>query len=299
MFVAIPVTLSPFYLFNLQSIYQMKKQAITRLKKTLLTKTGLDFENYRNPEVMETIADIIIFPIYAAKSVLLPFVILLLTLIGSCILFTVLDKSYFGIFLFFLVGLISCIFNGIPLGAINFVRQLTGDIGNIIGLSLEQSQRIVQDIEEVHRKAKDKEFEYPKISEVIAGVIYIVILPTVTEIISKRIPKVGKMVSWVISKVMNAIAEKMIGISDHSERLQEKAAQADAEENAEGAVVSAEEQTGKSYYTKSINVLGKIKEKTDRITGGIIKVVSSPFVFLWVLVLIVTGLVMYPISLLL
>ncbi len=166
------------------------KESVEKLNETLLKKTGIDFASYKKPELLGSITDLILFPKYAFFCVIKPIIIIFLLIIFSSIISVFYGKIIFAVLLFF-IGLTFGLLNGISFGVSLFVKRISDDIQNIFKLSLDLVKNILSDLETTYSKAKNGEFKFPKISEIIYGVFYIIVLPTVTSVINKKIKFVG------------------------------------------------------------------------------------------------------------
>ena len=192
------------------------------LKELILEKYGINLERYKNPEIVQKIGDMILFPNYAAKNILGS---VILALIGFVIFFLTIDMSatlvilyvIFGGGLWFLFGL---------LGGINFfLHKIEKDMQVLITYGFELTKNALNDLESVGDKLKKE-----GIGEIFKGVVVVIIIPSVTEAISGQIPIIGAAVNNAVDRILLRIGDNMkfhlkensgttLSKSDHAEMI--------------------------------------------------------------------------------
>lgn len=167
----------------------MKAEKIKALRRTLIDKTGIDFEVYRSDELAERLVGLIEFPIYFVITIAKPLMGYLLFTLGLAVILYWFGDSAFMVILLLLVGIIFSLFDGVFQGLVNFLEKLEKDISRILNLSLEIVRSVLGDIQ--HTSSKQIK-EMPKISEIISGVILIVVVPSLNNVIKDKIPLFGR-----------------------------------------------------------------------------------------------------------
>ena len=172
------------------------------LKELILEKYGINLERYKNPEIVQKIGDMILFPNYAAKNILGS---VILALIGFVIFFLTIDMSatlvilyvIFGGGLWFLFGL---------LGGINFfLHKIEKDMQVLITYGFELTKNALNDLESVGDKLKKE-----GIGEIFKGVVVVIIIPSVTEAISGQIPIIGAAVNNAVDRILLKTVDRIL-----------------------------------------------------------------------------------------
>ena len=91
-----------------------------KTKKRLLSiskKVGIDFDRFKDPLLTDKIADLVSFPIYATKTIIIPIVVLLILNASLCFWFYTHSKVGFGwLTILALLGLLQSLFAGFLFG---------------------------------------------------------------------------------------------------------------------------------------------------------------------------------------
>jgi len=248
----------------------MKKEKVKALRESLIEKTGIDFETYKSDELSDRIGGIITFPIYFWGTILKPLIIYLLIVLAlSIILFWFGDSVIIAI-LSLIIGIILCLFDGVLQGLVNFMKRLEEDISGILNLCFEITRSVLGDIQNA---ASKRTKELPKISEIISGVILIVIVPTLNRIIRDKIPFMGGPLVGLIDLILDKLTAKMPDIADNISESNIVKKIEDKKEKVSGVM------DGKlsKYYEVSASIVDKVAETSDNTVKIVFNRVVLPF----------------------
>jgi len=199
----------------------MKKRAIIALAKSLYEKTGVSFEKYQNEELANSIANLLMFPRYAISVFIRPIFFVFLTLLLAALIYLFIGATLFALALFILSLILSLTVGGM-LGSTIFIAKVGNDVEKILTLSLEILQQILFDSKRVNFAKEIKQRVYPKLSEMINGVVLLVLLPTLQRVIKKKIPVVGGIVSAILGRIIMVWARRIQKkIQNENEKLEQ------------------------------------------------------------------------------
>lgn len=235
------------------------------LSEQFRKKTGIDLIQYRNEELVSTLADLLIFPKYAISKIAAPVLWTFAGLWIACLILMNFDGS--SAFSLLVLGSILALPNGILLGILNFLDSLSADMSKILFLSLQTAKNILTDLNNLQSKIKEGEFELPKLSELIKGVIYVVILPSLSKVIQKKFPLIGNFVANLMERIVESLHKKTI----ESIEKQEK-------ELAEKIEAKTENYVGilDKFCQKSIQKIDFVEEQSSNLVKKSIQMVSMP-----------------------
>jgi hypothetical protein len=259
----------------------MKSPKIEFLSQQLEKQTGINFQKYANPELIEQITNIVTFPVYAVKNLKQPIKITYLILLILAVFFIVKGNTFFGIVLIIL-GIPIGFFNGVWWGLVNLIKLLKNDMMNIIDLMLNLTETVMADFRTLKSTDVANKFKIPKTSEIINGIIFIVILPVISKIIRNKMPFLGTTISSTINKTLGIVAN-LIG----KEESEDKTLVATAELYNPSIV--------DNHFNKSIAFIKSVQKKINTFTNTSIEMASFPIrmiamIISLVSILILTGL---------
>ena len=246
-------------------------EKVKALRDSLIEKTGIDFEIYRNYSdgISNKIVGLINFPNYFLRTMLKSIIISFVAYVVFAIVLFQWGNSALMAILFLIIGLIPLSFVGSIQGLVNFLKRLKEDLSGILKLSLEMIHSVLDDI----RRTSEGILEMPKTSEIISGVILIVIVPSLNQIIRKRILFVGgfvvKLIDFVLDKMTVALVKSADDISQ-SDTVQK------LDDNQEKLTDEVEAKIAK-YHETSLNILEKVTESSDSIMQEVFGKVMQPF----------------------
>lgn len=189
-------------------IYHMKNN-IELLIEDIKTKFSIDLNNYKNKEVSVKIGELIVFPEYLVKNILIGILIGFFIFILS---FLFLDFSLVNKIFYIFLGLILWSISGICFGLILFLLKLKFDLNIIFSYAFSLTESIIGDIFKLGKKLNKEE-----ILELFKAVVTVVLLPSLSDAISNRIPLIGNLINNSIKKIINKTIKKLRFNSDDND----------------------------------------------------------------------------------
>lgn len=237
-------------------------------------RTGINFENYKKPELFEQIAEFVTFPLYAGKILLNPVKLLLVIILLIAIFGFATDRTTFGI-VYLIVGVFFSIETGILWGLTNFTNKLSEDLTETFNLILELSEQILTDINKLHQQTTDSVLKIPSIPDIITGTAYFVVLPGVLRIIKKKIPLVGSVAATVIRRIFD-INLVQINLRFSKENQETETVLSELNQQLE---TKKEEAITKldTFTNQTINKIEKFKKNIGKILSISARIAALPF----------------------
>ncbi len=249
----------------------MKAPALLALGQRLREQTGIDFANYQNQALFDTIAELLIFPRYAARLVLGPVLVLglMVVLIGGYWFF----ESRPGLAILTLgLGGVGALVNGILWGIVRFTKQLARDVDQIGQLTTDTAARILTDVGQFSGQANPG--QRPKLSEVALGTVYLVLLPGISKAMERKLPLLGGPISSLINTVVGALAQQ---VADRLDAGQAKVAEA------VGPQAAQRTQTLRQYAESGTQKIGKAVAASSGFASRALRIAALPFrLALWI-----------------
>lgn len=205
-------------------------------------RTGINFTRYRNPALVEKLGNILTIQLYAAKAIFIPMMVLLL-LFGGIAGYAIISAKVMAGVVIGVIGIFLSIALGTLIGMVLLMSTIKNDVQSILVLSLDTVSTILQDInagiQKTATKATDLPSALPKPSDLLQGVTFGVILPSLQQIIVSKFKmlrtpleylfnttilavvntsltfideKVGDLLGKHTGKVAGALSEKVTGI---------------------------------------------------------------------------------------
>jgi|GEM_PF-4139238 hypothetical protein len=191
-----------------------KKTAVAEIKLSLNEKLGINFESYRNPELNRRIANLIVFPQYAFKILALPIgIFMLLHLILAGFLYS--NNGLWSSLIFLSLGVVFCLGNGTLYGIIRLLNVISKDVKSIFAESINITRIMLNDIKGRAENLKS-DIQLPSLFDIVYGVLFVVIVPIVTDIAQRKIPIIGKWLSARIESIVTASLRGLEGILNNS-----------------------------------------------------------------------------------
>ena len=255
----------------------MKQEQIQRINDELLRKTGVDFSNYRNQELSDTIANALTFPLYFVRSVSRPVGLLVL---ATIIAIAWVDSGYFKTFLGF-PGLVLAVVNGVLLGLVIFVRRIRNDMDKVFAISADISLQVVKDIGSAQAKMRDGSADFPSLLEIFQGVNAIVILPIIIRTLDRKIPFLGGLAARLTERFFSVVDARLVSaVRAKSDEGQQHAAPVSPQDMANWL------QTAERIVDYAKSILSQVVIK-----GG--KVVAFPFLLVFSVVFLLSATILY------
>ena len=255
----------------------MKQEQIQSINDELLRTTGVDFSNYRNQELNDTIANALTFPMYFARSVARPVGLFLLATIISI---AVVDSGFFKTFLGF-PGLVLAIVNGVLLGLVIFVRRIRNDMDKVFAISADISLQVVRDIGAARAKIRDGSAGFPSLLEIFQGVNAIIILPIIVRTLDRKIPLFGGLAARITERFFSVVDARLVSaIRANSDEGLQTTAPVSAED------VSEWLQTAERIVNYAKSILSQVVIKVGN-------VVVFPFLLVLSVVFLLSAVILY------
>ena len=123
----------------------MKMKKVRALRDSLIEKTSIDFEIYRNQSdgISNKIVGLINFPNYFLRTMLKSMIISFLAYVVFAIFLFQWGNSVLMAILFLIIGLIPLSFVGSIRGLVNFLKILKEDLSNIKRLAVKKAPTII------------------------------------------------------------------------------------------------------------------------------------------------------------
>ncbi|MDB4205132.1 hypothetical protein N9764_06210 [Polaribacter sp.] len=179
------------------------------LVEDIKSKYSIDLNKYKNKEVSVKIGELIIFPEYVVKNILIG------GLVGSVaflLSFLFLDFSLIHRIIYIFLGSTLWFITGIFFGLILFLLKLKLDLNKVISYAFYLTDIIIDDVSKLGKKLNKKE-----ILELFKAVVTVVLLPSLSDAISNRIPLIGNSVNNSIKKIINKTIKKVKFDSDKND----------------------------------------------------------------------------------
>jgi len=164
---------------------------------------GIDISKYRNDEVAESFAELILFPKYVFLWGVRP-------IIGSLVIFIIVYlcinlDSFFESLVFIIFGLPLALICGVLFAGVFLIRKMKSDIGGIMEYTIEILKEAISDISELNQNMKATE-KKESIKLLYLGIMHVVTIPSITSAIKKSHRIVGYPLSWLIRKIFVSLA---------------------------------------------------------------------------------------------
>jgi len=181
------------------------KEDVVKLQARVKDELGIYLEKYRKEEVIENFVELLIFPRYVATWVFRPVLIsLMIFFIG----FFLLDLVHIEYVIYGLIGFLLFLVAGFLFGLLYLTFKMKADLWGIVGYSLEIMDIAVNDLNQVGRNlTRAKRMD--TLGLLFTGVTHVVTIPTMTQVVSERVPYIGGLVSKTIAKILTLISDKV------------------------------------------------------------------------------------------
>lgn len=178
---------------------------IKKIRAEIIQKTGVDFEKYRKPEVVDTLTESVSFIINPLsvisvflKSLIIVFAIINLVLGGWCYFQ---HTPIWVVILFFIIGNLAFPIVGISLGIMDIIKKLSRDIINALHITMDLVKEIIYDISKINPE------KLPPTADIMKGVIFVVIIPLIRQIIMEKGSFLIKPLIWGFEKMLYVFSE--------------------------------------------------------------------------------------------
>lgn len=239
----------------------MKETKADVLAENFEMRTGVDLRDYRKPEIVDLISNLLTFPLYAGKSVVVPLLIYLVLTIILAVLVT----GFFSTVAAIIFVPVFSVLNALTTAALLFIFRLRSDITGAIGAGLSLTREVTQDVRNVQMKRESKTLSFPSFAETFQGVMRVVIVPAIITVIKNKVPLVGGIFSGLIRKLANLTTGRTIKklASEHPELLDK----------------NPSEDKKEAWLVKRLETVSNIADGANKIVSQSIKWAS------WILIL--------------
>ena len=172
------------------------------LNERIHRELGVDISSYRNEEVNATLADLLVFPLYAFNWVIRPVGLLLLLYLAG---FFLIDLVHVQYLIYALVGLVLAVLTGLLLGLLYLTVRLGQDINAIMHYSTDILKRVVKDVDQLN-EGTNATNRKETLTLLFAGVLHIITIPVTASILSNKIPFIGGLLSGLCTRVLRRMA---------------------------------------------------------------------------------------------
>lgn len=254
---------------------KIKTQAdVKALDKKIQSELGVDIGKYRDPDIVSTISDLLVFPIYALSWTIRPVIIAFLLFIAGFFFFDLVHIEYllyaiFGIILFLTTGLLA--------GLLYLTIRFKSDIASIMNFSMDILKGIVQDVDKLNTTT-DASNRKANLQLLFLGTVHLITIPVASDVIGNKVPFIGGLVARLVSKILMTVSNlfRLDKIVD---------AEAREETGGEGKILP--------MYLASVTGFHNI---TDKVLGIGVRVVQLPVFLIFAFFALVTWLFVWIIN---
>ncbi|SEC88417.1 hypothetical protein SAMN04489761_3863 [Tenacibaculum sp. MAR_2009_124] len=248
------------------------KRDVEKLDEKIKTELGIDISKYHNEEVISNFLELLIFPRYILNWAIRPIFIALIAFILSYFLIDLVHIQYvlytiIGFILFLLIGFLS--------GVIFLTWKIKTDILNALTYSIDILKSVVSDIN-LTGDHITKENRKDVLLLLFKGITHIITIPTLSNVISDKIPIIGNAISFFIRKTLTLFSNKLnieeIQLSDQLDK-----------ENDESKILNAyinSLTTTSNSLENVLNIVSKIAQFPVKIILFIITTFLMFFIYL-------------------
>lgn len=178
---------------------------VEKLDQKIKTELGIDVSKYRNQEIVENFADLIVFPQYAISWIIRPVLgAILLFILG----FFVIDLVHIEYLLYSLLGFVLFLISGFIFGLLVLAWKIKKDIWGIVEYTLDIMKSAVVDLNQTNKQMTPGN-KKETLGLLFLGILHVVTIPMLSEVIGNKLPLVGRPVGWFIKKVLTLIAGRI------------------------------------------------------------------------------------------
>lgn len=178
------------------------KKDVEALDLKIQNELGIDLKQYRNPEVVENIMELLLFPKYILNWTIRPVIIaLILYIIG----YYIIDLVHIEYILYAILGLILFLISGILAGLWFLTFKLKSDVNAIMQYTLDILKSCVVDLSKLSTHTLRMR---PKntLQLLMKGITHIITIPVLTDVIVKKVPIIGRLINSIIKKILISIS---------------------------------------------------------------------------------------------
>ncbi|CAL2055105.1 hypothetical protein [Tenacibaculum sp. 190524A05c] len=233
------------------------KKDVQELDEKIKTELGIDVSEYKNEDVAENFAELLMLPSYMVSWVIRPIIFsFILYIIG----FYTLNLVHVEYLLYALLGFLFFMLAGVAFGFLLLMFKMKKDIWSIADYSLDILKLSVEDLSSVNNQITE-ENKKDVLSLLFKGIIHIVTIPMLSQSVAKKIPVLGNLAGGIIRRVLVAISDKLEFEEDNIDDF--------AEETTEG---------DSKILSSYIFTITKVSEGLEKFVNFTFKVVRFPII---------------------
>lgn len=229
------------------------EQDVAALDQAIKQKLGIDVQKYRDEAVLQTFLDLLNVPEYLYKWLARPIGLAILLFVVGLFL---LNLNLLGLILYFSIGFFLFMTTGVFTGFLMMIKKIQSDVFSLLSYSLEIMKSAVADLNHANDQVTP-ENRKEVFGLLFKGIIHLLTIPTMTKVLSERVPLIGTLISGLIKKALTTVANKVkFDETGLKEELQKE----------EGTPSAFEE------YATSITAVSKNLDKVVNFSFGTIQV---------------------------
>ncbi len=181
------------------------KKDVEKLDEKIKTELGIDISKYHNEEVISNFLELLIFPRYILNWAIRPILISLGAFILGYFIFNLVHIEYV---LYTIIGLVLFLLVGFFSGVIFLSWKIKTDILNALTYSIDILKSVVSDINLTGDNIT-KENRKDILLLLFQGITHIITIPTLSNVISDKIPIIGSVIGFFIRKILTLFSNKL------------------------------------------------------------------------------------------
>lgn len=174
---------------------------IAALDQKIKTELGIDLGKYRDPEVVERISDLLVFPLYVISWTVRPMIIAFVLYLAG---FFLLDLVHVQYLLYLVFGLLLFLSTGLFAGIFYLTVKFKADILSIMRYSMDILQRVVKDVDALNTTT-DATNRKEVLQLLFLGTMHLITIPVTSEVVGRKVPLIGGLVSGLVLKVLRGM----------------------------------------------------------------------------------------------
>ncbi len=267
--------------------YQDKLNEIT-------ARTGIDFARYRDPALVAKLGNMLTIQFYALKAVAIPILILLL-IFGGLAAYSVMTSKVLAGIAIGVIGIVPSIGLGILIGMVLLMSTIKNDVQSIFALSLDTVCTILRDIttgiQNKANSATDLQSNLPKPSDLLQGVTFGVILPSLQQIIVSKFKLLRTPLEYLFNTTIQAAVNTALELIDTKagDVLSRHAGKLTAVTEKVSCISNETAEKANQYLSSSITRIEEVQQVIDAKIDTAGSKIIAPVKFVMVVALMATA----------
>lgn len=165
----------------------------------------IDYSKYQIEDILETIADVIMFPIYIGKVMSIVIIVTLFIISGLAYFYTI----HWGFsILFILITFIVSLPSIILISIIRLINTISDDINKVIAISIETTKHVYKDSGLLKNQRQNGVSLKSSFTDVFRGVSLYIIRPGLKRVLSKKLGSFALIFTFIIDQLFKYIIIK-------------------------------------------------------------------------------------------